>query len=92
MKSLEQIKNELHECIDAISDKKKLALIYENTLEHLKSDSKIDDTNENDHISTSQQNGLDGILNLKRSDRNKRDKESKKSMERWFNDGGRNAC
>lgn len=22
----------------------------------------------------------------------KRDKESKKSMERWFNDGGRNSC
>lgn len=57
MKSMKQIKEELHECIDGISDEKELALIYENTLKYLK-----------------------------------RDKESKKSTERWFNDGGQNAC
>ena len=57
MKSLEEIKEELHECIEGITDENELAVIYENTLKYIK-----------------------------------RDKESKKSMERWFNEGGKNSC
>lgn len=57
MKSLEEIKEKFHECIESIGDEKELLVIYEKTLKYLK-----------------------------------RGKESKRSMERWFNDGGRNDC
>lgn len=86
MKSIKEFKKELHEYIDGISDQKKLMVIYENTLKNSKGDSRKDEVNENDHLAN-----FERMSDLS-SDRNKRDLESKKSMERWFNEGGKNAC
>ena len=92
MKSLQQIKKELHEYIDGISDETELMVIYENTLKYLKSDSGKDKTSENDPIPNYQQERLDEAINHGSSDENKRQKELKKSIGRWFSDGGKNSC
>ena len=81
MKSLQQIKKELHEYIDGINDEKELMVIYENTLKHLKGDS-----------GNYQQKELDETINHRSADENKREKELKKSIGRWFSDGGKNSC
>ena len=92
MKSLLQIKKELHEYIDGISDEKELEVIYENTLKYLKSDSGKDKINENDPIPNYQRKQLDETINHGSGDENKRQKELKKSIGRWFSDGGKNSC
>ena len=92
MKSLQQIKKELHEYIDGISDEKELMVIYENTLKYVKSDSRKDETNENNSLSNYQQKESDETMKQRSSDENKRAKEFRKSIARWFNDGGRNSC
>ena len=92
MKSLEQIKKELHEHIDGISDEKELMVVYESTLKNLKSDSLKDRTRENDPIPNSQQEILDETINHGSSAEIKKEKELKKSIGRWFSDGGKNSC
>jgi hypothetical protein len=92
MKSLNQIKKELHEYIDSISDEKELMVIYENALKYIKSDSVKDKTSENDLIANYQQKKLDEPIEHGSLDENKRDKELKKSIGRWFSDGGKNSC
>lgn len=86
MKSIKQIKKELHEYIDSTSDEKELMEIYKNTLMYLKSDK----ANENDPISHDQCNTINEMINNGSSDKSKSDKESEKSIERWYNDGGKN--
>ena len=92
MKSLNQIKKELHEYIDSISDEKELMVIYENALKYIKSDSVKDKTSENDLIANYQQKKLDETIEHGSLDENRRDKELKKSIGRWFSDGGKNSC
>ncbi|MEO9147077.1 MAG: hypothetical protein ABI237_16130 [Ginsengibacter sp.] len=92
MKSLDQIKKELHKYIDGISDEKELMVIYENALKYLKSDSGKDKTSKNDPVPDYQQKELNEMLNHESSEENKRAKELKKSIGRWFNEGGRNSC
>ena len=92
MKSLRQIKKELHEYIDGISDEKELMVMYENTLKYLKSDSGKDETCENNSLPNYQQKIIDETMIHGSSDENKREKELKKSIARWFNDGGKNPC
>ena len=92
MKSLQQIKKELHEYIDGISDEKELMVIYENALKYIKSASVKEETSENNSLANYQQKELDETINHGSSDENKRAKELKKSIARWFNDGGRNSC
>lgn len=92
MKSTKQIKKDLHEYIDGITDEKELMVMYENTLEFLKSDSGKDKTSENDPKLNYQKKEIDETINHGSADENKREKELKKSMARWFSDGGRNAC
>ena len=88
MKSLQQIKKELHEYIDGISDENELMVIYENTLKYLKSDSVKDKTI--DPLLNYQQKEIDETINHGSADENKREKELKKSIGRWFSDGGKN--
>ena len=90
MKSLQKIKKELHEYIDGISDEKELMVMYENALKYLKSDSGKNKTSENAPIPNYQQKRLDETINHRSADENKRDKELKKSIARWFSDGGKN--
>ena len=90
MKSLNQIKEELHEYIDSISDEKELMVLYENTLKDQKSDSGKDKIPEHHPIPNSQQEILDETLDRGSSAKIKRDKELKKSIGRWFSDGGKN--
>ena len=90
MKSLQQIKKELHEYIEGISDEKELMVMYENTMKCLKSDSGKDKTSENDPILNYQQKEIDEKINHGSVDENKREKELKKSIGRWFSDGGQN--
>ena len=90
MKSLKQIKKELHEYIDSISDEKELVVIYENALKYIKSDSGKDKTSENDIVPNYQQKEIDETTNQRSVDENKREKELKKSIGRWFSDGGKN--
>ena len=92
MKSLNQIKKELHEYIDGISDEKELMVIYENTLKYVKSDSEKNETSENNSLPNYQQKKSDETIKQGSSDENKRAKEFRKSIARWFNDGGRNSC
>jgi hypothetical protein len=92
MKSLQQIKKELHEYIDGISDEEELMVMYENALKYLKSDSGKDETSENNSLPNYQQKELDETIKQGNSDENKRAKELKKSIARWFNEGGRNSC
>ncbi len=92
MKSLQQIKKELHEYIDGISDEKELMVIHENTLKYLKRDSGEVKTSENEPVPNDQQKEIDETINHGSADENKREKELKKSIGRWFSDGGRNAC
>lgn len=92
MESLQQIKKELHEYIDGISDEKELMVIYENALKYLKSDSGKNETIENNSLPNYQQKEPDEIIKQGSSDENKRAKELRKSTARWFNDGGRNSC
>ena len=90
MKSLNQIKKELHQYIDGISDEKELMVLYESTLKDQKSDLEKDKTKENDPMVNSQQKILDETINHGSSAEIKRDKELKKSIGRWFSDGGKN--
>lgn len=90
MKSLQQIKKELHEYIDGISDEKELMVMYENALKYLKSDSGKNKTSENNSLPNYQQKELDETIKQGSSDENKKDKELKKSIARWFSDGGKN--
>ena len=90
MKSLQQIKNELHEYIDGISDEKGLMVMYENTLKYLKNESGKDNAIENDPLPNYQQKEIDEKINQGSADENKREKELKKSIGRWFSDGGKN--
>ena len=92
MKSLQQIKKELHQYIDGISDEKELMVMYENALKYLKSDSGKDEPNENNSLPNYQQKELDETIKQGSSDENKKAKELKKSIARWFNEGGRNSC
>ena len=92
MKSLQQIKKELHEYIDGIRDEKELRVMYEKTLKYLKSDSGKNKASENDPLPNYQQKEIDETINHESSDKTKRDKEAKKSIARWFNDGGKNSC
>ena len=92
MKSIQQIKKELHEYIDVISDEKELMVMYVNALKYLKSDSEKDETSENNSLPNYQQKELDETIKQGSSDENKRAKELKKSIARWFNEGGRNSC
>ena len=92
MKSLQQIKKELHEYIDGISDEKELRVMYENTLKYLKSDSGKDESSENNSLPNYQQKEIDETIIHGSSEENKRAKELKKSIARWFNDGGKNSC
>ena len=91
MKSLQQIKKELHEYIDSISDEKELMVMYENALKYLKSDLGKE-TSENDSLPNSQQKELDETINHGSADEKNRQKELKKSIGRWFSDGGKNSC
>ena len=90
MKSLKQIKKELHEYIDSISDEKELVVIYENALKYIKSDSGKDKTSENDIVPNYQQKEIDETINQGSVGEYKREKELKKSIGRWFSDGGKN--
>ena len=90
MKSLKQIKVELHEYIDGISDEKELMVLYENTLKDQKSDSKKEKTLEHDPIQNSQQKIIDETIDHGSSAKIKRDKELRISIGRWFSDGGKN--
>ena len=92
MKSLQQIKKELHEYIDGISDEEELMVMYENALKYLKSDSGKDEISENNSLSNYQQKELDETIKQGSLDENKMAKELKKSIARWFNEGGRNSC
>ena len=92
MKSLQQIKKELHEYIDGINDEEELRVMYENALQYLKSDSGKDEISENNSLPNYQQKELDEKIKQGSSDENKRAKELKKSIARWFNEGGRNSC
>ena len=92
MKSTKQIKEELHEFIDGISDEKALIEIHENTLKYLNNDSVKDKIRENDSMLNSQQKILDETINQGSADENKREKELKRSIGRWFSDGGKNSC
>ena len=92
MKSLQKIKKELHEYIDGISDEKELMVMYESALKYLKSDSGKDEINENNSLPNYQQKELDETTKQGGSDENKTAKELKKSIARWFNEGGRNSC
>ncbi|MEO7317156.1 MAG: hypothetical protein ABIW47_18340 [Ginsengibacter sp.] len=92
MKSTKQIKEELHEYIDGISDEKALIEIHENTLKYLNNDSVKDKIRENDSMLNSQQKILDETINQGSADENKREKELKRSIGRWFSDGGKNSC
>ena len=75
MKSLQQIKNALHEYIDGINDESLLMVIYEQILNYLKNDTgKVETSEEFPHFDLAIQ----------------REKELKKSMARWFNEGGKN--
>lgn len=86
MKSLQQIKKELHEYINGISDEKELMLMYENALKYLKSDS----GKKNNSLPNYQEKELDETIKQGSSDENKKDKELKKSIARWYSDGGKN--
>jgi hypothetical protein len=90
MKSLQQMKEELHEYIDGISDEKELTVIYGNALKDIKSDSRKDKSSENNSLPNYQEKELDEMINHGSSDENKRAKELKKSIGRWFSDGGKN--
>ena len=90
MKSLNQIKTELHQYIDGISDEKELMVLYESTLKDQKSDSGKDKTPEHHPIPNSQQQILAETIDHGSSAKIKRDKELKKSIDRWFSDGGKN--
>ena len=92
MKSLQQIKEELHEYIDGISDEKELMVMYENALKYLKSDSGKNETRENNSLPNYQQKELDETIKQGSAYENKRAKELKKSIARWFNEGGKNSC
>ena len=92
MKSSQQIKKELHEYIDGIGDEKELMIIYENALKYFKSDSGKDKNSENNSLPNYQQKELDETIEQGSSDEKKRAKELKKSIGRWFNEGGRNSC
>ena len=92
MKSLQQIKKELHEYIDGINDERELMVMYENALKYLKSDSIRDEPSENNSLPNYQQKELDEIIKQGSSDENKKVKELKKSIARWFNEGGKNSC
>lgn len=83
MKSLKQIKNELHKCIDGIRDEKELMIVYENTLKRSKIDLGNEDKNKN--IFKNQQKKESEKVNYQSPD-------DKRSMARWFNEGGKNAC
>ena len=63
MKSLQQIKKELHDYIDGISDEKELMVIYSSTLQYLKSDSGKDKTSENVPLPNYQQKEIDETIN-----------------------------
>ena len=90
MKSLQQIRKELHEYIDGISDEKELMVIYENASKYIKSASVKEETSENNSLPNYQQKELDKTINHGNLDENKRVKELKKSIGRWFSDGGKN--
>ncbi|MFS8082121.1 MAG: hypothetical protein ACMG51_01610 [Ginsengibacter sp.] len=90
MKSSQQIKKELHEYIDGIVDEKELEVIYENILKYFKSHVGEVETSENNPLPNYQQKELDETIEQGSSDEKKRVKELKKSIGRWFNDGGRN--
>lgn len=92
MKSTKQIKEELHKYIDGITDEKEAMVMYENTLKYSKSDSEKDKIRENDPLPNSQQKILDETIIHGSSAEIKRDKELRKSIGRWFSDGGRNSC
>jgi hypothetical protein len=63
MKSLQQIKKELHEYIDGIRDEKELRVMYENTLKYLKSDLGKDESSENNSLPNYQQKEIDETIN-----------------------------
>lgn len=91
MKSLEQIKKELHEYIDSSVDEKGLMVIYENTLKHSKSNLENDNTSENHRpIPNHQQEKLDETIDHGSLIGNKKVEELNESISRWFNDGGKN--
>ena len=86
----QQMKKELHEYIDRIGDEKELMIIYENTLKYFKSNSVKYENCENNSLPKYQQKALGEKIVHKSSDEIKRDKELKKSIGRWFSDGGKN--
>jgi hypothetical protein len=90
MKSLQQIKEQLHEYIDGISDQKELMVFYQHTLKSLKSDVGTGKPIENLPLPNYQQKELDEMMDQESSDENIKDKELKKSIGRWFNEGGKN--
>ena len=90
MKSLQQIKNALHEYIDGINDESLLMVIYEQILNYLKNDTGKVETSENDSFSNYQEKEIDITIPQTSAEDIKREKELKKSMARWFNEGGKN--
>jgi septal ring factor EnvC (AmiA/AmiB activator) len=92
MKSLKQIKKELHEYIDSIDDEKKIMAIYENTFKCLKSDSHKVEMDGNSTVTeiSKERSGESEIHG--NSNQIETDKESRKGMSRWFSDGGKNSC
>jgi hypothetical protein len=83
-----QIKKELHEYIDNISDEKELMVIYDNTVNQLKSGANEDNINLIDPKVNHQQEELDKTIDQGNLIGNKKEKELNKSISRWFNDGG----
>ncbi|HUZ58140.1 MAG TPA: hypothetical protein VMU83_05110 [Hanamia sp.] len=71
-------------------EEKELMVMYENALKYLKSDSGKNKTSENNSLPNYQTKELDETIKQGSSDENKKDKELKKSIARWFSDGGKN--
>ena len=92
MKSIQQIKKELHEYIDCINDEKKLLEVYENTLKYSQNSSQ---NNESDSQVTMpyQDKGVPSRWDDQGQPReSESEKEARKVLARWFSDGGKNAC
>lgn len=83
-----QIKRDIHEYIDSISDEKELMQFLEFTLQHSNRSLNKSKINEIDPKANHQQEELDKTIAQGNLIDNKKEKELNKSISRWFNDGG----
>lgn len=85
-----QIKREIHEYIDSISDEKELMKFAAFIFQHTNRIHNKSEINEIDPKANHQQEELDKTIAQGNLIDNTKEKELNKSISRWFNDGGSN--